>query len=59
MEVLIILVSIIFGGVIGYYFCKTRYRVKTLINTIKLLTRVVANDISPSEIKKELDNLDI
>jgi hypothetical protein len=54
-----ILISFIGGSIFGFYFCMMRYRVNTMLSLLKLQSKVLMNELTTEEVKKELDNLEI
>ena len=49
METLINIAIFIIGGVLGYHFCKMRYRVNDLLDIISLYTDMLKENITREE----------
>ena len=52
---IIILISLIVGSVLGYYFCKLRYQVDKLLLMLKCYVAYTSGDLSAEEFLKKIN----
>ena len=57
MNIIIIILAVIVGMIIGYHFCKMRWRVNDLLELSRIQTSLMCDEISAEEALKRIDGL--
>lgn len=57
MDILINILIFIVGGVLGYKFCKIRYRVNDLLEVIALYTDKISETITLEEFRERFNKI--